>query len=126
MKRRTVVIRAKRMGMEHDPMVVYPNDADRPRTRGDCLNGARPCPFVTCRHHLYLDVSPNGSIRINHPQIDVGDLQESCSLDVADRGTHKLVEIGKLLNVTRERVRQLEARGLRNVQKIRMLREATR
>src|SRR5690242_9520574 len=31
---------------------------ERPRTRGECAEGARPCPFLTCVHHLYLDVSP--------------------------------------------------------------------
>ncbi len=28
----------------------------RPRTRGDCLAEARPCPWVGCRYHLLLDV----------------------------------------------------------------------
>src|SRR4029077_6719314 len=32
-----------------------PQDIERPRPRGDCVGGERPCPFVSCAHHLYLD-----------------------------------------------------------------------
>lgn len=28
----------------------------RPRTRADCLQEARPCPWVGCTHHLLLEV----------------------------------------------------------------------
>lgn len=33
----------------------------RPRTRGDCLAEARPCPWVGCRYHLLLD-APHVSV----------------------------------------------------------------
>ena len=39
-------------------------------------------------------------------------MEESCSLDTADAGEHSLEEVGVLLNVSRERVRQLEEAGL--------------
>lgn len=29
----------------------------RPRTRADCLDGPRPCPWVACRHHLLFEVA---------------------------------------------------------------------
>ena len=29
----------------------------RPKTRGECLEEARPCPWVACRHHLLLEQS---------------------------------------------------------------------
>jgi hypothetical protein len=29
----------------------------RPRTRGDCQLEARPCPWVSCRHHLLLEIA---------------------------------------------------------------------
>ena len=39
-------------------------EVPRPQTRSDCQGGPRPCPFVSCRHHLYLDVNPEtGSIK---------------------------------------------------------------
>jgi hypothetical protein len=85
----------------------------RPRTRAECVGGPRPCPYVACRHHLYLDVSPGtGTIKLNFPELEVWELDQSCALDVADSGEHELGTTGHLLNVTRERIRQIEAAAL--------------
>lgn len=90
-----------------------PVDLPRPRTRGDCAAEARPCPWVACKHHLYLDVNhETGTIKFNFPDLEPWDLPHTCALDVADRGGLTLGEVGDVLNVTRERVRQLEVRGL--------------
>src|SRR5690606_3867534 len=36
--------------------LLYPEtDYWKPRTRAECVDGPRPCPFVSCRHHLYVD-----------------------------------------------------------------------
>jgi len=32
-------------------------DNERPRSRSECSDAPRPCPFVSCKHHLFLDVS---------------------------------------------------------------------
>jgi len=65
--------------------IEYPDDVDRPKTRGDCVGGLRPCPFVSCEFNLYLDVNPeNGAIKINFPLLEVWELSETCALDVAD------------------------------------------
>src|SRR5208337_2271584 len=46
-------------------------DYDRPATRADCSAVPRPCPFVSCRHNLYLDVSKDtGSILLNFPSAE--------------------------------------------------------
>jgi len=85
----------------------------RPKNREDCRVSDRPCPFVSCKYHLYLDVNPHtGSIKLNFPDLAVWELTETCSLDVADRGGITLEEVGELLNLTRERIRQVEAAGL--------------
>jgi hypothetical protein len=67
---------------------------------------------VSCKHHLYLDVDPDtGSIKLNLPHLAPDELEETCALDVAERGGVTLEEVGAILNLTRERVRQIECRG---------------
>ena len=39
-------------------------------------------------------------------------MNESCALDVADRGGTTLEDVGAIMNLTRERIRQVEVRGL--------------
>jgi hypothetical protein len=95
--------------------LLYPpiDDEPRPRTRVDCKDAPRPCPWVSCKHHLYLDVNPEtGSIKLNFPDLEVWEMNETCSLDVADKNGITLEEVGEIMNLTRERVRQVEVRGL--------------
>ncbi len=90
--------------------------AERPVTRADCAGGIRPCPWVSCAHHLYIDVQQRtGAIKLNFPDIEVEDMHESCSLDIADREGETLEKVGEILNLTRERVRQLEVRGMAKI-----------
>lgn len=78
----------------HLPMVA-------PQIRGDCLPGGvnetRPCPWVTCRHHLEST-------------------EATCVLDVVEeRGSLTLEEVGVYFGVTRERIRQIEAVVIRKL-----------
>jgi hypothetical protein len=116
--RRTREVRARTIDVSRLPRSViakgaelYPEAVDgHPVTRGDCANVARPCPYVSCRWHLYLDVSPTtGSIKLNFPDLEVDELPVSCALDAADRGVSTLEETGEIMNLTRERVRQIES-----------------
>ncbi len=92
-------------------------DYRRPQRRADCASGPRPCPFVSCKHHLYLDVNPNtGSIKINFPDVEVWDMPHTCALDVAERGGITLEDVGSIMNLTRERIRQVEVSGLEKLQ----------
>ena len=94
--------------------LLYPERSYwRPQTRKECANVSRPCPYVSCKYHLYVDVNPNtGSIKINFPDREVWELKNSCALDVAEQGGITLEEVGEILNLTRERIRQVEVRGL--------------
>jgi len=97
-------------------LLVYPDDVERPAARHECSQMHRPCPFVSCSHHLYLDVNPEtGAIKLNFPHLEVWEMAETCSLDVADRGGITLEEVGAILNLTRERIRQVEVRGLAKI-----------
>lgn len=91
-----------------------------PLRRSDCADGPRPCPFVSCRYHLFLDVSPRtGSIKLNFPDLAPWELTESCALDVADRGAAPTETVGEAMNLTRERVRQVELVALAKLQALR-------
>jgi len=74
----------------------------KPRTRQDCLtnglNSVRPCQHSWCPHHLVSE-------------------KASCVLDVAALGGLTLEEVGDVLGVTRERVRQIEHIALRKLAK---------
>jgi hypothetical protein len=90
-------------------------ESGRPKTRGDCAGVARPCPWISCRYSTYLDVNEKtGSITYNWPGLEPDEVSPdtSCALDIADRGGASLVDLGELSNVTRERVRQIEAMAL--------------
>lgn len=92
----------------------------------------RPCPFVSCRYHLYLHISRNKRrIYINPLVREVGDIKRAlemlphtCALDAADLATlsnnrHLTLEyIGNCLGLTRERIRQIERRALERIEEI--------
>lgn len=85
---------------------LHPPKHSRPKTRGECWG--HPCPFVSCKYHMYLDVTPTGNIKLNFSGLEVWELKATCCLDVADRGGITLEECGEIINLTRERIRQVE------------------
>ena len=98
-------------------LVPIYSDAERrklaamPKTRGECEGGSRPCPYVRCKYNLYLDISSNGkNLKFNFPDLEPEDMppERSCALDVADSGENTLEQVGVAMNMTRERVRQIE------------------
>lgn len=110
-----------------------PDDGRRrlPMVRAECSEAERPCPFISCRYHLFLDVdAKRGSIKFNFPDL-IGDddapmlelMIDTCALDVAERDAVTLEGLGELLNMTRERVRQLELTLLEKIRKHPVLRE---
>jgi hypothetical protein len=101
--------------------LLYPEtDYWKPRTREECAEGPRPCPFVSCKYHLFIDVSPRtGAIKLNFPDLEVWDMGESCALDVADRGGTTLEDVGAIMNLTRERIRQVEVKALAKLEALR-------
>ena len=109
------------LGKTLDPPVAH----DRPQVRAECRGGVRPCPFVACKYHLYLDVNPaTGSLKLNFPDLEVWELRESCALDVAERGGVTLEDVGAIMNLTRERIRQVECRSLRKLKSAPFIAEA--
>ena len=92
-------------------------DERRPLTRGECLDGPRPCPWAGCRHHIALEVTESGSIKyVFGEDFDWTGLEHTCSLDVADMGGATLEDVGAVLGLTRERARQVEVIALEKMQ----------
>lgn len=114
----------KQMAREHRKMRARGELAEvvdywRPKSRADCLKMERPCLYVSCRHHLYIDVNPEtGSVKLNFPDKEIWELDETCALDIADRGGITLEEVGSIMNLTRERIRQVEVRGLEKLKDV--------
>lgn len=84
----------------------------------EAVRRSRPCVFVGCVASTYLDVNEeSGSIKYNFPGREPEDMppDASCVLDLVERGGLTLEETGDALNVTRERVRQIETRALRQL-----------
>jgi hypothetical protein len=98
-----------------------PLDVERARTRADCMaggmNAERPCPYVTCRHHLAVEVTPAGNLRLVFPEAFEGlephleRMRATCSIDVAEQGAHDLDDVAAHMNVSAERVRQIQERA---------------
>lgn len=80
----------------------------RPRTRADCKGAFRPCPYLGCRYHLALDTERGGCLVYPFGHLQLDELEHTCALDIAEQGSHTLEELGQLLGVTRERIRQIE------------------
>lgn len=91
------------------------NTGPLPATRGDCVDGPRPCPHVLCRHHLFAETERRGrQYSGSHPPIVVVERAESCSLDVAEANPDGMFRpaVAEHLGLTGERVRQIEERAL--------------
>lgn len=78
-----------------------------PKTRGDCVNGIRPCPYKKCKHFINTVTG------------------ETCTLDYADRGGMNAREVAEELGISRQMVELIEKRAIEKLQKIFKLREVT-
>ncbi len=116
---RSKTVSLRSLNRERRGLLVIIDDApsELPASRSECRGGMRPCPFVSCRFHLYLDVNEStGSIKLNFPDKEPWELSCSCALDVAEQdGGRTLEDVGALLNLTRERARQLESSALQKI-----------
>lgn len=84
-----------------------PVDINRPRTRGECANVPRPCPWASCQYSLLVDIDAHGHAH----EVGLPETSTACALDVADGGESTLEDIAELAGVTRERIRQIESKA---------------
>jgi hypothetical protein len=91
--------------------------ATRPACRTECVNAVRPCPWVSCRYNLFLDVRADGVIKLNFPGREPDEMTTSCALDLADDGPRTLDAVAVLMGMSRERARQIEDRAMSQIRR---------
>lgn len=96
------------------PVAPDPEAPPRPKTRADCIDGPRPCPYIGCRHHLGSDVSRAGGLALYFDE-DPSEMKHSCVLDAASRGPLREKTVAKILGISQARVAQLTATALRKM-----------
>jgi hypothetical protein len=101
-------------------------EACRPKTRADCADVPRPCPFVACRYNLFLDVDERGVVTIPRSDVPPEEREQSCALDVVEKNPDGIEagEVAELLGLSRELVGRIEERGQAAVARDRDLAEA--
>ena len=101
--------------------LLYPeNGYWRPRTRAECAGERDPARlFLVNITYSWMFPRARGRSNSNFPDLDVWDMNESCALDVADRGGTTLEDVGAIMNLTRERIRQVEVKALAKLEALR-------
>ena len=89
----------------------------RPTSRAQCRTGVRPCPWVSCRYNLYLDVRRDGIVKLNFPDRDPDGMTTSCALDLAEDGPRTLDQVAALMGMSRERARQIEEYAMSQIRR---------
>lgn len=93
---------------------------DRPQRYQDCLpggiNAARPCPWVSCRSHLYLYVSRKGGVKPSRPNTDLMDLPFTCLNDALRAADGKMTNeaVAEAEGITHQRVSQIVKKALKH------------
>jgi hypothetical protein len=115
-RRRDVPSRVVNLPIELVPEESLPK---RPATRAGCADVPRPCPFVSCRFNLYLDVTRSGLVRLSFPDLEPDEMPaaRSCALDVAEQGGLTQEETAAAVNVVRVRLQQIEGEALRKLRR---------
>ena len=100
---------------EYDGVLPCGHDLD------EAVRRSRPCIFVGCRSNLFLDIrGRSGDIQLNFYEEEPETVhpEHSCVLDIAEQGDCTLDEVGEILGVSRERIRQLESLGLTTLRRM--------
>lgn len=93
-------------------------EADRvldrqPRTRAECPPADVPCPFVTCRYHLWTTRAYHRGAVVAIVESPVwGDMDHTCVLNDADAQERNCEQVGAILRIGRQRVHQVEHKAL--------------
>ena len=79
-----------------------------PASRTECRRGPRPCPYVSCRYHLLLNVTSDGRLYSQRTFDEASEdsiakalrgMARTCALDVADEGAHTFEEVSMVMGL---------------------------
>lgn len=92
----------------------------RPKKRADCLPGGsneqRPCPWVSCRHHLAIDVRSDGHV---YERDGWDEAEFTCTIDAAEETVGmEREQIAKLMGISERREFQIEAQAMRRARPV--------
>jgi len=78
-----------------------------------------PCPYVRCRHHLSIEVTPGGALRVFFPHWlpSVPAAVPTCSLAEARKGRHTADEVAAVFGLRERQVLEVERRAFAKIQK---------
>jgi hypothetical protein len=104
------------------PLLALLFPEERPKTRGDCKDAARPCPWVGCRYHLWSDEHDDLEDPVGvEARVLAMPVQgaPSCALDVADEHPEGLLptEVGRMLQMRPEVISAIEEAALVKIRK---------
>ena len=110
------------IGVDPETLEDYDDDvtdeelhAMKPKNRSECVEGLRPCPWVSCRYNLFLDIRQDGILRLNFPTKEPEDMYQSCALDLAEDGPRTLEQVAIIMGMSKERARQIEDAVMRKL-----------
>ena len=86
--------------------------AHRPTRRRDCPKNYVPCPYVSCRHHLWTDCTAAGRIVRSKAW---GNIRATCSLRYADVGAMLGCDVADVMGLTRRQIVTIELTARRTV-----------
>jgi hypothetical protein len=94
------------------PEILDELDLEAPRTRADCIDGPRPCPWVRCEWHALWVLRSDRLLPLKQYTDEqlveiISTMEHSCVLDICDMGGATLDLAGEVLGTTRERIRQI-------------------
>lgn len=90
----------------------------KPRTVNECPQAPTPCPWVTCKYHLWTYRVVRGGYSSVRRAVGWGDAGHTCALRVANDGEHTREEVAAILHISRARVQDVEAMALSNMRRL--------
>ena len=95
--------------------IVVDLSLKKPCVRADCASLPRPCPFISCKYNLFVEIGPKGSLDFTWPRTQPHQMPQSCALDLADEGGLTVQELADEMRLGLDVVKKSVDAALRSV-----------